>query len=93
MKILFIITFSDSLLQMIRCVFVCTGVLISLIPFSSFKSLNIVECREFRALLLLLHSDLKETMVPHCTKLQELIIKAWKQHFQALKQDLGVISS
>ena len=58
---------------------------------SLFKSLNIVECPEFRALLFLLCSDLKETMVPHRTKLRELIIKAWKQYFQALKEDLSVL--
>ena len=64
------------------------------IIFTSYcKSINIVECPEFRALLLLLRSDLKETMVPHRTKLRELIIEAWKRYFQVLKQDLAVRSS
>ena len=54
------------------------------------KSLNVVECAEFRALLNLLRSDLKETMIPHRTKLHQLIIEAWKEHFQALKENLAV---
>jgi hypothetical protein len=39
---------------------------------------------------ILVQSDLKETMILHHTKLQELIIEAWKQYFQVLKQDLMV---
>ena len=61
-----------------------------LIFMTRFKSLNVIECREFGALLLLLRSDLKETMIPHHTKLRELIIEAWKHYFQALKGDLAV---
>ncbi|KIM87796.1 hypothetical protein PILCRDRAFT_85650 [Piloderma croceum F 1598] len=52
------------------------------------QSLNVIECPEFRALLLLLCSDLKETMVPHRTKLRELIIQAWRRYFQILKHNL-----
>jgi hypothetical protein len=58
----------------------------------SFQSLNVLECPEFRTLLLLLRSDLKETMIPHCTKIRELIIQAWRRHFQNLRQDLAVRS-
>jgi hypothetical protein len=50
-----------------------------------------VECPEFRVLLLLLRNDLKETMIPHRTKLRELIIKAWQRYFQVLKKDLEVL--
>jgi hypothetical protein len=54
------------------------------------QSLNVVECPEFRALLLLLRNDLKESMIPHRTKLRELIIDAWRRYFQVLKKDLAV---
>jgi hypothetical protein len=57
------------------------------------KSLNLVECREFRLLLLLLRNDLKEEMIPHRTKLRDLIIRAWKQFFQVLRRDLAVCDS
>jgi hypothetical protein len=52
------------------------------------KSLNLVECPEFRRLLVLLRDDLKETMIPRRTKLRELIVRAWKQYFQVLRSDL-----
>jgi hypothetical protein len=56
----------------------------------TFKSLNIVECREFRVLLLLLRNELKEAMIPHRTKIRELIIQAWKRYFVVLQKDLEV---
>jgi hypothetical protein len=55
------------------------------------KALNIIECREFRDLLLLLRKELKESMIPHRTRLRELIIQSWKRYFQTLKQDLSVL--
>lgn len=54
------------------------------------QSLNVVECAEFRALLTLLRSELKEEMIPHRTKLRTLIIEAWKRYFHVLKGDLAV---
>ena len=42
------------------------------------------------SLLLLLRNDLKENMIPHHSKLRELIIDAWREYFQALKKDLVV---
>jgi len=55
------------------------------------KSINVVECHEFQVLLLLLRSSLKETMIPHHTKLHELIVEAWKHYFQVLKANLAVL--
>jgi len=40
-----------------------------------------------------LRSDLKENMIPHRTKMQELIVRAWRKYFQALKGDLAVRTS
>jgi len=54
------------------------------------KSLNIVECPKFRKLLLFLQSDLRESFIPHQTKLCKLIIQAWRQHFQVLRHKLAV---
>jgi hypothetical protein len=54
------------------------------------QSLNVIECVEFRALLMLLRSELKETMIPHRTKLRQLIVEAWKRYFHVLKGDLAV---
>ena len=53
----------------------------------NYKSLNVVECPEFRHLLLL-QSDLMDTQIPHRTKLHELLLQAWAQHFKNLRHDL-----
>jgi hypothetical protein len=42
---------------------------------TSLKSLNVIEGQEFRDLLLILRPDLKETDIPHRTKLRDAIIK------------------
>ena len=52
------------------------------------KSLNIVENPEFCQLLLLLQPDLRQSLIPHRTKMQELVIRAWRHHFQGLCRDL-----
>ena len=54
------------------------------------QSLNVVECNEFRRLLLFLREDLKDTDIPHRTKIKMDIIEAWKDYFVTLKQDLAV---
>lgn len=54
------------------------------------QSLNVVECKEFQHLLLFLREDLKDADVPHHTKIKKDIIKAWKEYFVILKQDLAV---
>jgi hypothetical protein len=53
------------------------------------QSINVIECREFRDLLLLLRSELQEKDIPHRTKIRESIIKAWKAHFEILRKDLS----
>lgn len=54
------------------------------------QSLNVVECKEFRALLLLLRHDLKDSELCHRTQIRDEIISAWKQYFAVLKADLNV---
>jgi len=54
------------------------------------KSLNIIECPEFRRLLLHLQTDITDTMIPHRTKLHKLVIQAWGAHFQVLCRNLAV---
>jgi hypothetical protein len=54
------------------------------------QSLNVVECSEFRQLLLLLREDLQDKDIPHRTKIREAIIKAWEAYFKVLKEVLAV---
>ncbi len=49
-----------------------------------------MECPEFWVLLLLLQSNLKESMIPHRMKLHELVITSWKHYFKALMCELAI---
>ncbi|KIK74715.1 hypothetical protein PAXRUDRAFT_174875, partial [Paxillus rubicundulus Ve08.2h10] len=41
-------------------------------------------------LLLLLHQDLKDSQIPHHTKIHEDIISAWQRYFMVLQAELAV---
>lgn len=49
-----------------------------------------VECPEFRQLLLLLREQLQDKDIPHRTKIRESIIKSWEAYFKVLKAELAV---
>jgi hypothetical protein len=53
------------------------------------QSMNIVECRKFRNLLLL-REELQDKDIPHRTKIRESIITARKSWFLGLKSELAV---
>ena len=54
------------------------------------QSINVIECWEFRDLILLLRSDLDDKDIPHHTRIRESIIQSWEAYFKELKVDLGV---
>ena len=54
------------------------------------QAIHVMECLEFRQLLLLLRNNLKDSDIPHRTKTQELVLQAWRDYFVALKADLKV---
>ena len=56
----------------------------------SSKSIRLVECREFRDLLLLLRSDLRDSMIPHRSKVRELVLNSWSIYFAQLRLNLEV---
>ena len=57
---------------------------------NSQQSINVIECLEFRCLLLLLRQELREKDIPHRTKICSEIIKAWQEYFVTLKEDMAV---
>ena len=57
---------------------------------SSFQSINVVECLEFRGLLLLLRETLKDMDIPHRTHMCDLIINTWYDCFVDLQKQAGV---
>lgn len=54
------------------------------------QSINVVECKEFRRLLLFLREGLCDTDVPHRTSVRNKIIETFKQYLVSLKKELGV---
>jgi hypothetical protein len=54
------------------------------------QAINVIECLEFWDLLLLLQSDLQDTMIPCRTKVHQIIWEAWSNSFKELKHDLSV---
>lgn len=49
-----------------------------------------VESEQFRDLIRFLRRDIKESDIPHRTKLRELILQAWTDDFKVLKGELAV---
>lgn len=56
----------------------------------NFQSINVIECPEFRNLLLLLREDFKDGDIPHRKKIREVIVQAWAVYFEDLKKELKV---
>lgn len=69
---------------------ICLSSLLSTDADYFLKSIAVLDCPEFRSLLLLLRSDLKDSDIPHRTKGRSLIIEAWKDHFATLRVQLAV---
>jgi hypothetical protein len=56
----------------------------------SYQSLNVVECPEFRQLLLFLREGLREEDIPRRDKIRAAIMKAWHAYYKVLKDELQV---
>ena len=54
------------------------------------QSLSVMGCPKFRVLLLLLQPHLKDSLIPHRTKIHQLILQAWRRYFINLYVDLVV---
>jgi hypothetical protein len=67
--------------------------LLNFLLFSSLQAINVVECPEFRNLLLVLRENLEDKDIPRRTKIREAILKEWDPRFQHLKKDLAVCFS
>lgn len=55
-----------------------------------YQSLNVVECPEFRQLVLFLREDLREEDIPRRDKIRSAIMKAWYAYYKVLKDELQV---
>ena len=50
-----------------------------------------MEREELRNLFLLLHPELQDRDIPHCTTMHKRIIETYEEALQALSQDIQVI--
>ena len=82
-------TYSTLLSQMTRFVHIFRLFTFTMLMLNH-KSVNVIECFEFRKLLLHLRTDIMDAMIPHRTKLHELVIQAWGVHFKVLRAELAV---
>jgi hypothetical protein len=55
-----------------------------------FQAIYVVECPEFRQLLLFMREDLREEDIPHRDTLRRSIIEAWYTYYKCLKEELAV---
>jgi len=55
-----------------------------------FQSLRVVECPEFRQIILLTNSNIRDEDIPRRTKVREAVLEAWVNWFQKFKKELQV---
>lgn len=67
---------TDSL----RCVHVLTV----------FKSINVIECQQLRAIFLMLREELKDSDIPHRTTIRNRILEVWDEHLDRLQKEMEV---
>jgi hypothetical protein len=84
----------DFLMALVRFIVtddqVSTPLLVNRTWLINFQSINVIECPEFRDLLLLLREDFKDADITHRNKIRDLILHAWSIYFEGLKNELEV---
>ncbi|KAJ7030540.1 hypothetical protein C8F04DRAFT_961485, partial [Mycena alexandri] len=54
------------------------------------QSINVVENQQLRAIFLMLRAELKDSDIPHRTKIRKRIIEVWDEHLNTLQREMGV---
>jgi len=54
------------------------------------QAMRVVECPEFREIILLTNSNIHDEDIPRRTKVREAVLKAWDNWFQGFKNELQV---
>jgi hypothetical protein len=54
------------------------------------KSINVIERKEFRELLLILRENLHDSDIPRRTSVRNKIMETWKHYLATLTSELGV---
>lgn len=57
------------------------------------QSINVIESEQLRAIFLMLRAELKDSDIPHRTKIRKRVIEVWDEHLNTLERELGVCIS
>lgn len=57
------------------------------------QSINVVENQQLRAIFLMLRAELKDSDIPHRTKIRKRIIETWDEHLNTLQREMAVCCS
>ncbi|KAJ7898286.1 hypothetical protein B0H14DRAFT_2332277, partial [Mycena olivaceomarginata] len=56
------------------------------------QSINVVENEQLRAIFLMLRAELKDSDIPHRTKIRKRVIEIWDEHPNTLQEEMAVCS-
>ena len=62
----------------------------SLIYTSCGQSINVIESPKLHAIFLMLREELKDSDIPHHTKIQKQIMEVWDEHLDVLQDQMKV---
>ncbi|KAJ7708536.1 hypothetical protein B0H14DRAFT_2415342, partial [Mycena olivaceomarginata] len=54
------------------------------------QSINVVENEQLRAIFLMLRAELKNSDIPHRTKIRKRVIEIWDEHLNTLQEEMAV---
>ncbi|KAJ6576013.1 hypothetical protein DFH09DRAFT_914990, partial [Mycena vulgaris] len=54
------------------------------------QSINVVENAQLRAIFLMLRAELKDSDIPHRTKIRKRIMEIWDEHLNTLQREMAV---
>jgi hypothetical protein len=55
-----------------------------------FKSINVIECPQLRAIFLMLRQELKDSDIPHRSTVRARILELWDEHLDGLETEMAV---
>ncbi|KAJ6545312.1 hypothetical protein B0H19DRAFT_896983, partial [Mycena capillaripes] len=57
------------------------------------ESINVIENEQLRAIFLMLRSELKDSDIPHRTKIRKRIIEVWDEHLTTLQNEMAHLAT
>ncbi|KAJ7255520.1 hypothetical protein B0H12DRAFT_1016416, partial [Mycena haematopus] len=57
------------------------------------QSINVVENQQLRAIFLMLRAELKDSDIPHRTKIRKRVIEIWDEHLNTLQAEMAHLAT